>query len=662
LPVAITETQVTINQDLKALVPYPGINPVYVVYALQAFAPEILAKTAKGGTTVQSIESAQLQRLEIPLAPTAEQFRIVGEIEKQLTRLDAAISSLQRAQKALKSHRAAVLKAACEGRLVPTEAELAKVGGREYVSADQLLQRIARDNAREEVGSPFDEDLATLPQGWCWTRAFQVSEFITKGTTPPEIFLSRGSGEIPYIRVHHLEFDGILHFDDDPIFVTRDIHSTQLRRSCVKPGDVLTNIVGPPLGKVAIVSDTHEEWNINQAVARYRPLYGINRKFFSRILQAENVLGWAKRRAKTTAGQVNLTLEICRNLPIPIAPEAEQNRIVSEVERCLSISEKLAQTIETFFKRARSLRQSLLRDAFLGKLVAQDPTDEPAAVLVERLRLRRESVTEPRPRKSRGIKGEDPTQATLTSPDLGSLPRKGQRHVAWGASPRKEMPNQIPSPEGAAAEQRPGKDRRRPGGAQDLVSDRMPGADAPGYMPLPLAGQDAEPDFLSRSQTEQIDAVWDALLGLGPLEKDEAVRAAAQSLRDQGLASFQRLRQGGPLWEAIATAIGRGVREGSFDRPRRGFVRAILPDARAYTPELWSRCLFDSLDHEPMEEDEALRAAAERARESYGLEFKRLREDGIILGGLRAALQEAVQTGGIAVRSGKVSLKGDRNA
>jgi hypothetical protein len=186
-------------------------------------------------------------------------------------------------------------------------------------------------------------------------------------------------------------------------------------------------------------------------------------------------------------------------------------------------------------------------------------------------------------------------------------------------------------------------------------------------MPLPLTGQggpkaagDAGPDFLSLSRDEQIDAVWTALLGRGPLEKEEAIRAAAQSLRDQGLASFQRLRQGGPLWEAIAGAVDRGVREGSFDRPRRGYVRAFLSDARSYTPEIWRRCLLDSLDHEAVEEDQALRAAAERARESLGLEFERLREDGVILRGLRAALQEAVRRKEIRKARGMITRSGDQ--
>lgn len=129
--------------------------------------------------------------------------------------------------------------------------------------------------------------------------------------------------------------------------------------------------------------------------------------------------------------------------------------------------------------------------------------------------------------------------------------------------------------------------------------------------------------------------------------KEDAVRTAAATLRDQGLARFQRLRQGGPLYQAIETAIEQGLRLGDFDRPKRGHLRAVLCDPRDYPSETWRFCLLESLDHQPVEEGEALRAAAEWARENIGLEYERLREDGIILRGLKAALDEALRQGGI---------------
>jgi hypothetical protein len=125
-----------------------------------------------------------------------------------------------------------------------------------------------------------------------------------------------------------------------------------------------------------------------------------------------------------------------------------------------------------------------------------------------------------------------------------------------------------------------------------------------------------------------LELAWEFLFGRGLFEKEAAVGAVAEALRDQGLAHFQRLRKDGPLFNEIASALERGVRQGFFDRSKRGHVRAILPDPKAYSPDDWRLCLLGALDGEPVEEEDALRAAAEWARENMGLEFARLREDG----------------------------------
>src|SRR5207248_2089766 len=121
-----------------------------------------------------------------------EQQRIVAEIEKQFTRLDAGVASLMRVQTALKRYRASVLKAACEGRLVPTEAELAHKENRSYETSEQLLQRILKERREKWNGkgkykkpvSPNIVDLPSLPEGWTWASFEQISSLITKGSSP----------------------------------------------------------------------------------------------------------------------------------------------------------------------------------------------------------------------------------------------------------------------------------------------------------------------------------------------------------------------------------------------------------------------------------------------------------------------------------------------
>ena len=123
-PVAVTKLAVTINQDLKALKPKPDLSPKYVAHAVRGASRRILKECSKHGTTVASVDTNALLDFEIPLVDLDEQHRIVAEIEKQFSRLDEAVAGLRRVKANLKRYKAAILKAAVEGRLVPTEADL----------------------------------------------------------------------------------------------------------------------------------------------------------------------------------------------------------------------------------------------------------------------------------------------------------------------------------------------------------------------------------------------------------------------------------------------------------------------------------------------------------------------------------------------------------
>ena len=376
LPVAVTTLPVTVNQDLKAITLKDGVLPEYVAWALRCFAREILNTCSKQGTTVASIETAALHRFEIPLAPLDQQKRIVAEIEKQFSRLDEAVANLKRVKANLKRYKAAVLKAAVEGRLVETEAEIARREGRSYETGEQLLQRILETRRSQwqgkgkykEPAAPDTTDLPELLEGWVWTSAEQISDFITKGTTPAAAKLSEGAGEVQFLKVYNLTFEGTLNHTYKPAFVSRLTHEGELARSKVQAGDVLINIVGPPLGQVSVVPPNIPEANINQAIARFRPIRPLSSGFLSLMLISEEIMRWAIRRAKTTAGQSNLTLELCRALPIPLPPTAEQARIVAEVDRRLFLLCETEAQIGANTLRAEHLRQSILSDAFSGQL------------------------------------------------------------------------------------------------------------------------------------------------------------------------------------------------------------------------------------------------------------------------------------------------------
>ena len=173
-----------------------GIDEKFFHYFLQSPSYWEQVSQVSAGIALQNINAKKLASFTLQLPPLAEQRRIVAEIEKQFTRLDASVAALKRVQANLKRYRASVLKAACEGKLVPTEAELAPADGRDYEPADRLLERILaerrarwesqekrRGNYKEPV-APDTSSLPELPEGWVWATgesglaSYPVRDFI----------------------------------------------------------------------------------------------------------------------------------------------------------------------------------------------------------------------------------------------------------------------------------------------------------------------------------------------------------------------------------------------------------------------------------------------------------------------------------------------------
>lgn len=363
-----------------------------------------------------------LGKFAIDLPPRAEQTRIVAKLEELLTDLDAGVDELKAAQKKLKQYRQSLLKSAVEGTLsaewraqhTPTE------------TGAQLLQRIlterrARWEAKQlakfkeqgkappkdwqkkypEPVQPDTTGLQELPKGWVWASGEQLCVFITKGTTPPKNLDISGEKTVPFLRVTNLTDRGELDLTDE-VFVSVDTHQGFLARSAVYPGDVLMNIVGPPLGQVSVVPSDFPEWNINQAIAIFRAVDGVLPWFICRYLLSPSAQRWLKARSKTTAGQTNLTLEVCRSLPFPLPPQDEQKALLHTLEAALSSIVREGGSIAYGLKQSTAQRQNILRAAFAGQLVPQDPNDEPVSVLLERIRVERaERKSQPKVRKTK---------------------------------------------------------------------------------------------------------------------------------------------------------------------------------------------------------------------------------------------------------------------
>lgn len=188
------------------------VSPRYVAWALRSPILRQQFDKHRLGTAVPRLNVAHVRALRVPVPSLPEQQRIVAEIEKQLTRLDAGVAALRRVQTNLKRYRAAVLKAACEGRLVATEAELAKVENRKFETGEELLARILTDrrewflrrkaaaNTKKKYVAPSEPDttnLPSLPEGWTWGTWNQLSNWVTYGFTRPMPHVEEGIGPRP---------------------------------------------------------------------------------------------------------------------------------------------------------------------------------------------------------------------------------------------------------------------------------------------------------------------------------------------------------------------------------------------------------------------------------------------------------------------------------
>ncbi|MBD2215128.1 restriction endonuclease subunit S [Nostoc linckia FACHB-104] len=240
------------------------------------------------------------------------------------------------------------------------------------------------------------EELYELPKGWVWASTDEICELITNGNTPKQADMNIGLGEIPYIKIHNLTKTGILDFSINPTFIPQTVHENILSKSKIFPGDVLMNVVGPPLGKVSLVPHDYPEWNTNQNVCIFRLSSSFHRKYLTYCLLSDEILNLVIKKATATAGQSFISLTNCRSLQIPIPPLPEQDRIVAKIEELFTQLDAGVELLKKVKAKLKRYRQAVLKAAVEGNLTkewreANQGELEPASVLLERiLKQRRE--------------------------------------------------------------------------------------------------------------------------------------------------------------------------------------------------------------------------------------------------------------------------------
>ncbi|MFY0530156.1 restriction endonuclease subunit S [Archangium gephyra] len=372
------------------------------------------------------VDFDQLAQFPVPVPPRLEQARIAEEIEKQFTRLDAGVAALKRVQAQLKRYRASVLKAACEGRLVPTEAELARREKRDYAPADKLLARILKErrgrweadqlammkaagkppkgnDTKTGLAKPTSADVSsrpTLPDGWAWARMEDLSIAGRGGIFAGPfgtIFKARDFRDegIPIIFLRHVAPGRYL--THKPGFMDRKIWEERFRDEySVWGGELLVTKLGEPPGVAALFPSTLGPAMVTPDVIAMRADDRlVLPKFLMHFLNSDSARSVASGLAFGTT-RLRLTIPLFREIWVPLPPLAEQGRIVAEIDAQLSVADAAGAAVVKNLALAAQLRSAVLAHAFAGKLMPQEATDEPASKLLERISASVENKSVPK--------------------------------------------------------------------------------------------------------------------------------------------------------------------------------------------------------------------------------------------------------------------------
>ena len=287
-----------------------------------------------------------------------------------------------------KALRQKILDLAIHGKLVPQDPN--------DEPASVLLERIKAEKERlikegkikrskksaKSSDTPHYENVPfEVPNSWVWCRLEDIA-YVASGSTPDKTcFVENG---VPYIKMYNLRNQKI-DFAYHPQYITEEVHNGKLQRSRTEVGDLIMNIVGPPLGKLAIIPTTLPQANFNQAAVLIRP-YKFKEVLVSYLkVYLEEMSEINSIATRGSAGQVNISLTQSQNMRIPIPPLNEVRRIIEEVSKYDILIDSLKQNITDIQNLIAYTKSKIFDLAIHGKLVPQDPNDEPAIELLKRI-------------------------------------------------------------------------------------------------------------------------------------------------------------------------------------------------------------------------------------------------------------------------------------
>ena len=383
-----------------------GLEPRYLCYFLsQHCLRDFLASNVSGvGGSLMRIKPTTFANYPFPIAPLSEQHRIVAKIEELFIKLDAGKEELLQAKARLKRYRQAVLKVAMEGQL--TEDWRREHGGeiepasvlldrilkerREKWEAEQLEQMMVKGkmpkddkwkNKYKEPLGPDTSKLPELPEGWVWATIEQLSYKVQYGSSSK---CTANENGIPVFRMGNI-LDGKLTVNDLK-YLPQD--HNEFPNLLLETGDILFNRTNSAelVGKTAVYKGLPNPCSFASYLIRVKVTSGIFPDLISYYINSTYGRQWIASVVSQQVGQANVNGTKLQALAVPLPPYLEQEQIISEVEHHLSVADAVEAVVDAELKRSDALRQSILKQAFSGKLVPQDPNDEPAEKLLARIK------------------------------------------------------------------------------------------------------------------------------------------------------------------------------------------------------------------------------------------------------------------------------------
>jgi len=397
--VALAANEISTNQGFKSFVFPAEVDPTYAFFFLKSIRE--LADSLGTGTTFKELSGTTTKTLPFRLAPTNEQIRIAKKLDELLAQVDTLKARIDTIPALLKRFRQSVLAAAVSGQLTEEWRASAITLG----SAHQLHQQLkesheaegghARGNASNPTEEAHDLSPSDLPECWDIAEMRDIcapGRPITYGILKPGPELEEG---VPYIRV--ADFPGNK-LNPANIKKTSPEIDLQFKRARLITGDLLLSIRGS-VGRLIKIPEALEGANITQDTARLSISPLVSTTFIYWVLLADSTQRRMKNATRGVAVR-GINIGDVRAIQIPLPTLEEQTEVVRRVEQLFAFADQVEAKVASAKTRIDHLTQSILAKAFRGELVPQDPNDEPASMLLERIKAERAAA----PKANRGRK------------------------------------------------------------------------------------------------------------------------------------------------------------------------------------------------------------------------------------------------------------------